>query len=540
MKIFALFTACAALLLASCKKESSDTPELEVTGMSKTVIVGGDAISVYGSGFDPDPLKNKVMFNGVAGEVATATPNRLQVIAPTIANNGNLTVTVGGRSVTSGQTYHIVSLLQGIYEDNMILTSDRQYLLRGDVIFNSKLIVRPGTVIYGEKLSHASLKASDIDFSGTEEQPIVFTSDQPEGERAPGDWKGVNITMNQDVPSGIVQYVRVEYAGYPSDGPTGNALNITVSPASTFQFIQVSYSSGNGIQLNGGLNGQLGKGGFIHHVVALGCAGNDFKFITPGIKAQFGLGLKDPYFAGPFRSNGLALEGTYSSEADITAVSNFTFVGYNPDARNISGVGSTLTSDAGCALRIGSAFLPTGEQWSTNDNIALYNSVMAASWQAAIAVVAPYDYNWNYVESEGDVKTELRNNFIVGTSTAILPRRAGVLGRVDDKSIAGLFIQPANDSKHKAIALHNDTTSALNFTEGKDVLGIKNLVDYSRIHHPDVLPQAGSALLTGASFPSGSLGFSPYFDKNVTYAGAFGTKDWTKGWSNFDPQSAKY
>ncbi|MEE0653495.1 hypothetical protein V7T01_08395 [Segatella copri] len=48
-------------------------------------------------------------------------------------------------------------------------------------------------------------------------------------------------------------------------------------------------------------------------------------------------------------------------------------------------------------------------------------------------------------------------------------------------------------------------------------------------------PIAGSPLLDAASF-AGWTGFD-----TVTYIGAFdGSTNWMSGWTNFDPQNAKY
>jgi hypothetical protein len=52
---------------------------------------------------------------------------------------------------------------------------------------------------------------------------------------------------------------------------------------------------------------------------------------------------------------------------------------------------------------------------------------------------------------------------------------------------------------------------------------------------PDFRPGAGSALLTGASFS----GMDAFFT-TVAYKGAFGTEDWTAGWTNWTPQETDY
>jgi len=49
---------------------------------------------------------------------------------------------------------------------------------------------------------------------------------------------------------------------------------------------------------------------------------------------------------------------------------------------------------------------------------------------------------------------------------------------------------------------------------------------------------SGSPLLSGASFTHASLN-DPFFDQ-VNFVGAFGTTNWTAGWSNFNPQATVY
>ena len=53
-----------------------------------------------------------------------------------------------------------------------------------------------------------------------------------------------------------------------------------------------------------------------------------------------------------------------------------------------------------------------------------------------------------------------------------------------------------------------------------------------------LMPAANSNLLTSGSFTNARLQ-STYFEK-VSFVGAFGTNDWTKGWTNFNPQNTDY
>ena len=233
MKSLLKFFFLPLLFLAACKKDNQ-YQTLAVTGMSSMAFASGDAISIYGSGFDTIPDNNTVSFDGVAGEVATSTPNRLQVIVPVLTGSGHITVKAHGQSATSTQSYTLVNVLQGSYTNNLTLTPDKKYLIRGAVVFNAKLIIQPGTVIYGEKLTHGSLTCNDVDWQGTAAQPIVFTSDQAPGSRAPGDWGGIitvqggsQAVTNAPVPIGIMEYVRVEYAGYTATPSVrGQALKL--------------------------------------------------------------------------------------------------------------------------------------------------------------------------------------------------------------------------------------------------------------------------------------------------------------------------
>ncbi|MBN9380945.1 MAG: IPT/TIG domain-containing protein [Chitinophagaceae bacterium] len=550
MKLIYLLAICAIIFLPSCKKDVASVADLQISGFGPAAFVGGDAISIYGSGFDIDPEKNIVSFNGAKGEVATASPNRLQVIVPTLTTSGNLTVTVNGKTVTSKQRYSIVNLLQGTYNDNFILTSDKQYLLRGDVVFKSKLIIQPGTVIYGEKYTHASLTASDVDFEGTAEHPIIFTSDQPPGRRNPGDWKGVTISAVQSgqtaIPNGIVQYMRVEYAGYFVLGNTtqygfngpwwGAALNITPTSSSTYKYLQVSYSASDGFSF-GSYNNVFGGDGFFHHLIAFGCAGADYRIHTSGVKAQFGLGLKDPYYANPDKSHGIV---NFYNAGNMNQLSNFTLVGFNPDARNILNAGPSVNGDAGYGVKIGTSYYPDGSYGGGQDNFGLFNSLIAAGMKAGVVIEGTNDYNWTNYESGGNLQVQVRNCFITGTAPRQLPTQGGIFGHPNWRLVSTPFLDITTDPKFALFASLNDTTRQLSFSQSKDDLGIKDLVDFQKLNNPGLTLPASSILINSAQFPPGSNVFSPYFDKNTTWVGAFGTEDWSRPWANFSPQTTNY
>ena len=540
-RILLFFVICSIVFLQACKKDAQNSSSaLTVSGFGPVAFASGDAISIYGSGFDANVANDVVSFNGVNGEVATASPNRLQVIVPLLITDGKITVTVNGKSITSRQSYKIVNVLQGTYTNSFILTPDKQYLLRGKVVFNSKLIIEAGTVIYGEKLTHGSLTASDIDFEGTPQSPVVFTSDQAPGSRYPGDWTGVTLNANfgqinayTPSPNGIMKYVRVEYAGYtaPGSATVGAAINLGIGSNSTYEYLQASYSAGSGILITGIIDNSgnhIGTGAYIHHIVALGCMGDDFNLAAYGVALQYGLGVKDPYFAASTYGNGLDVQASPES------ISNFTLVGYNPVARNILNSGADINNNAGSCVEFGEPLVYFGGPSITGGSAALYNCVMAGGWKAGVSFA---NGNWN-----SSTVGLINNCYVTGTAPQLLPQRAGAIGYWTSapNSFGFYYVDITNDPNRALFVKNNDTTKMLNFSTNKDDLGIKGLTDYQNLNKPVVLPASGSPLLTGASFPHGSAIDNPFINKDVTYVGAFGTEDWTAQWCNFNPQNTQY
>lgn len=99
---------------------------------------------------------------------------------------------------------------------------------------------------------------------GTKEAPIVMTSEEAPGNRKPGDWGGLIICGkaknnegtkqieggprttfggdNDSDNSGIYQYIRVEFAGYPfkTDQETTESLlvlSVAVQPSTTYKYL---------------------------------------------------------------------------------------------------------------------------------------------------------------------------------------------------------------------------------------------------------------------------------------------------------------
>ncbi|MBA3316560.1 MAG: fibronectin type III domain-containing protein, partial [Gemmatimonadales bacterium] len=154
------------------------------------------------------------------------------------------------------------------------LFADTLYTLSGyvKVASGATLTIQPGTTIVGDPAVAGSslwiLRGARIDAQGTADAPIVFTSGNPVGSRAPGDWGGVliigNGIINRAPPvltegpqgvtetysgginnadnSGTLRYVRIEFAGYDVSGGAGQELNslslYAVGSGTTLEFVQ--------------------------------------------------------------------------------------------------------------------------------------------------------------------------------------------------------------------------------------------------------------------------------------------------------------
>ncbi len=166
-----------------------------------------------------------------------------------------------------------VATLTGFITADRTLYADTLYTLSGfvKVANEAVLTIQPGTTIVGDVAVPGSslwiLRGSQIVADGTADAPIVFTSSQPVGSRKPGDWGGLLIvgrgiinrseartegpqgiteiysggTDNAD-NSGILRYVRIEFAGYDVSNGAGQELNslsmYAVGSGTTVEYVQ--------------------------------------------------------------------------------------------------------------------------------------------------------------------------------------------------------------------------------------------------------------------------------------------------------------
>ena len=174
------------------------------------------------------------------------------------------------------------------------LVNDTVYLLSGFVYVEdgATLNIEPGTIIRGEKDTKGSLiitRGSKINALGTVDQPIVFTSNEPEGARNYGDWGGLIILG--DAPINVPGGIAVIEGGVDTpegDGTYGGANAADNSGSLIYVRIEypgIPFVAGN--EINGLTCGGVGSGTVIDHVMVSRSGDDAFEFFGGTVNAKY-------------------------------------------------------------------------------------------------------------------------------------------------------------------------------------------------------------------------------------------------------------
>ncbi|MDD7456074.1 MAG: hypothetical protein PUK70_07515 [Bacteroidales bacterium] len=425
------------------------------------------------------------------------------------------------------------------------------YLLKGWVYIanGATLTIEPGTILKGDKETKAALiaeRGGKLIAKGTADAPIVFTSEQAKGSRKPGDWGGVilcgkakhNATEaqieggprtkhggNDDSDnSGVLSYVRIEFAGYPFETDKEiNGLTLgSVGSGTQIDHVQVSFSNDDSFEWFGGTVN-------CKYLIAYGGWDDDFD-TDNGFsgKVQFCLSIRNSRIADISQSNGFESDnnsgGTDASPHTTAVFSNVTFIGpkavdggfqnttdyieggsYNPN--NGSGLGKF---QAGMHLR-------------RNTQLSCFNSVIVG-WPIGIIID----------NQRGDAQGNASNGKLNVQNVKMID--CGIVGSDFNKTYKDNLIT-GFDANGKAII--DATKTSFSSTWFKSQKGNEVVASSDGwFDSTGYIPTSGSPLLSGADFMHSLV--SSGFDK-VSYIGAFSANDnWHKGWTNFDPENTDY
>ncbi|MBP6284096.1 MAG: hypothetical protein KA373_01600 [Paludibacteraceae bacterium] len=421
--------------------------------------------------------------------------------------------------------------IEGEITEDMTLTSDKQYMLKGFVYVtnNAELTIEPGTIIKGDKTSKATLiveRGGKIWARGTKNNPIVFTSNEAAGERSYGDWGGIVLCGNAKVNSatgtakieggprsefgglddndnsGALEYVRIEFAGveYATDNEINGLTLGGVGSSTSLKYIQVSFCGDDSYEFFGGT---------VNAKYLIAHRGWDDEFDTDNGysgKLQFLVGLRDPNVADKSLSNG------FESDNDSGGSNNSPFT--SPIFSNVSLFGPYTSLSDVVDPQGGSGDFGTGMHLRRNTKLKVYNSVFAG-WP-----------NGLYIENggKGDAQANATNGDLVVANCILSGIKVNNF-KEDSKGTADF-----NKDYWEQALLSNRT-----FTNNADL----KLSNPFNLTNPNFTALANSPVLDQADFNYDLIKNDAFFTK-VSFVGAFGTENWTDGWANFDPQNTTY
>ncbi len=430
------------------------------------------------------------------------------------------------------------TILEGRISANLTLRANFTYKLRGLVYVTNGAIltIEPGTKIVGEAGKNGGLiitRSCKIIADGSVDKPIVFTSEAATPQR--GDWAGLVLLGNAPTNSsfngvqgigeiegginnsdglglygtpatqgqnpadnsGILRYVRIEYAGYaflPDKEINGLTFG-GVGNSTIIDNVQVSYANDDSFEWFGGTVN-------CKHLISFRTLDDDFD-TDNGFsgKVQFGISLRDSSVADISKSEAFESDNDAAGSAllpQTSAVfSNMTVMG--PKA--------TLANK-------GNSLFVWGVQIRRNSSMSLFNSIVMGYPNGLFIDAA------KGVPTDNNIPGSLfvQNTIVAGCPTPVL------------------YSLGTNTN----VPLTPNTTATITGWFGTAAFGNSILATNAEVGlaapfnyaTPDFNPAAGSVATTGATFTHNKLttGFS-----NVTYKGACTVGDtWWKSWTKFN------
>lgn len=271
-------------------------------------------------------------------------------------------LSAGDRTLSAGTTLLADSTLSGVITTNLTLQNKR-YHLSGFVFIDSgyTLTIAPGTIIVGDPPAANLLpgalfitRGAKINAVGTLQNPIIFTSAKT--TPAPGDWAGLFILgysqtslsaphiegvgptwseyarfgpdlgqpANDNDASGILKYVRIEYAGIellPGLAHAGLTL-AGVGCGTTIDFVEVFKSNQDGFRFWGGIS-------TAQHLLSIDNGADQFSFNFGNLSwIQFALGAADPSRITGGMADGVQIDAFNDNVAHtIPTITQMTLIG---------------------------------------------------------------------------------------------------------------------------------------------------------------------------------------------------------------------
>jgi hypothetical protein len=471
-----------------------------------------------------------------------------------------------------------VTLSGKITKDTTLFAKDINYL--SGIVYITKgvtLTIQEGAKVQSKIGANVAAlvicRGAKIIAKGTAEKPIIFTSASVSPQS--GDWGGIVLlgtakvnqsltwkgtsytgltsveggvndtqvgyglagsgdasfpTGNDADNSGILQYVRIEYAGYAyqPDNEMNSLTMACVGNATTIDHIQVTYAKDDAFEWFGGTVN-------CKYLIAYKTQDDDFDtdFGYTG-NVQFGIALRDSVIADISKSHAFESDND-GRGSDYAPKTTAVF-------SNITAIGPRIHP----TFAKGNSLFYAGAQIRRNSGISIQNSIIAG-WPIGITIdESSVITNGATYKNLEDGIIRLNNLTLAGNTIDLLyVGKSGASTNKTDADVLGIFSTPSYGN------------TILN-SANPDVLKLTQPFNYS---NPDFTPYANNStpsgsvstdVLTGGSSPWGTLGIwdhvnftkngaftdsklqNEFFEK-VTFRGAVATsganQSWWKGWT---------
>jgi hypothetical protein len=454
------------------------------------------------------------------------------------------------------------TILEGRITESRTLKASNTYKLRGLVYVTNGAIltIEPGTKIVGETGKNGALvitRSAKIMADGTQDKPIVFTSEAATPQR--GDWAGLVIlgnapnntsfngvdgigeiegginnsdglglyglgaTSNLADNSGILRYVRIEYAGYaflPDKEINGLTFG-GVGNQTVVDYVQVSYSNDDAFEWFGGSVN-------CKHLIAFRTLDDDFD-TDNGFsgKIQFGISLRDSSIADISKSEAFESDNDANGSDRMTYLPSIPVSAGNPVAigpvktscvfSNMTVIGPKATSTTN-----GNSLFLSAAQIRRNSEMSIFNSVIMGWGGGSVTGLFIDASKGTATDKNLDPAGGLnfKNNIIAGPTDKAISYAAGSPATgATTASITAWVNTPAYGNILLAANTDVQLTAPFNYTA------------------PDFNPATGSPAASGADFSSAKLKTATAGKADfsaVTYKGACSVGDsWWKTWTSF-------
>ena len=469
---------------------------------------------------------------------------KIEIDGTVNSGNGNGAGNTGGSGGT-GQTI----TLRGRIDSNMTLTKANNYILQGKVyiVNNKTLTVEAGTTIKGNYSGSdvavlTITRGAKIVAAGNQDNPIVFTSSSP--APASGDWGGIIIcgkaninstftgtgggqgifqveggidnangdglagggaTPDHNDSSGVLQYVRIEYAGYAfqPDKEVNSLTMAAVGRKTVIDHIQVTYAKDDAFEWFGGTVN-------CKYLIAYKTQDDDFDTDNGySGSVQFGLIVRDSLIADASRSEAFESDNNANGDA-ILPQTKAVF-------SNVSAFGPLASLN-----NIGSSnYLGSAVQIRRNSSISIFNTAIVG-WPSGIEISAA-------------LGTPTDNNITAGTL-----KLSGIVIAGCRKPINYVASTTAPTGATEA----SITTAFLANTKNKVLTNVDD-IRYTRpfdYNNPDFIPFGTSTLVISTAsntyFDDPVIAARAPFVEKVDFIGAIAPSgpygNWHKGWTRFN------